>query len=83
MVQQQSGVPAGARILRRIEVQARTGLSRSSIYRGIQEGRFPKALNIGPRMVGWVEAEIQAWIDDRVQERERVPVSAASNPGFE
>lgn len=83
MVQQQSGVPASARILRRIEVQARTGLSRSSIYRGIQEGRFPKAVSLGPRMVGWVEAEVQAWIDDRVQERGRVPVSAASNPGVE
>lgn len=69
MAHQLPRVPNGARILRRAEVQARTGLSRSSIYRGVQEGSFPKPVGLGPRMVGWVDAEIQAWIDARIESR--------------
>lgn len=69
MIQQQSSVPLTARFLRRVEVQNRTGLSRSSIYRGVQECTFPKPVRLGSRMVGWVESEIQAWIEARIGDR--------------
>lgn len=49
-------------ILRRKQVEARTGLSRSTIYLRIQEGTFPKPLNLGVRSVGWVESEIDEWL---------------------
>jgi prophage regulatory protein len=46
-------------ILRRKQVEARTGLSRSTIYARISEGTFPKPIDLGGgRAVGWIEAEI-------------------------
>ncbi len=45
-------------ILRRPTVEARTGLSRSTIYLRISEGRFPKPVSLGARAVGWPEHEV-------------------------
>ena len=45
-------------ILRRKQVQAKTGLPRSTMYLEIQQGRFPKPVPLGERSVGWVEDEI-------------------------
>ena len=42
------------------EVQLRTGKSRSAIYQGVKDGTFPKPIKLGPRAVGWIEAEIDA-----------------------
>ena len=43
-------------------VKSMTGLSKSSIYAMIMQGKFPKNVPIGKRAVAWVEAEIQQWI---------------------
>ena len=53
------------RILRLPEVQARTGLSRSTIYLWIQRGTFPKQLKIGARSSGWLELTIDRWIQQQ------------------
>ena len=45
-------------ILRLPAVKARTGLSRSTIYLRISDGRFPKPISLGGRAVGWIDAEI-------------------------
>ncbi|QBQ56640.1 helix-turn-helix transcriptional regulator [Nitrosococcus wardiae] len=50
----------GAIILRLPAVKARTGLSRSTIYLHISEGRFPKPVPLGARAVGWPEDEVKA-----------------------
>ena len=50
-------------IIRRPEVEARTGLSRSTIYAGMSKGIFPEAVRLGPRAVGWREADIAHWLD--------------------
>ena len=50
------------RILRRNQVEDRTGLSRSTIYLRIQEGTFPRPINLVERAVGWVEKEIEEWL---------------------
>jgi predicted DNA-binding transcriptional regulator AlpA len=42
--------------------QHRVGLSRSTIYRWIAEGRFPKPVQLGGYAVAWAEDEIQNWI---------------------
>ncbi|MCH8491524.1 MAG: AlpA family transcriptional regulator [Oceanicaulis sp.] len=60
---------ASNRILRRREVEIRTGLSRSSIYASIAAGQFPAPLRLTARSVGWVEHEIDSWIEQRVQQR--------------
>ncbi len=49
-------------ILRLRQVVARTGLSRSTIYERIQAGEFPAQISLGARAVGWLEADIDAWI---------------------
>lgn len=54
-------------ILRRKQVQARTGLSRSTIYLYIKAGQFPKPVALGPRAVGWIESEVSEWIAKRVR----------------
>ena len=53
-------------ILRLPAVKSRTGLSRSTIYLRITDGTFPKPVNLGRRAVGWVEAEIQDWLQRRI-----------------
>jgi prophage regulatory protein len=55
-----------SKILRLRDVQSWTGLSRSSIYLMMRDGGFPKSLSLGTRSVGWLEADIQGWIDSRV-----------------
>jgi prophage regulatory protein len=47
-----------------------TGLARSTVYKFIAEGRFPKPVKLGARMVAWVEGEIQQWIQERIGERD-------------
>ena len=50
------------------EVKTRTRLSRATIYARQKAGTFPKAIQLGPRTVGWLQSEIDAWIADRVAE---------------
>lgn len=57
------------RFLRLDEVKARTGLSRSTIYAYVQEGRFPRPVPISTRCVGWIEAELDDWIAARIASR--------------
>jgi prophage regulatory protein len=54
-------------IVRLPDVKARTGLSRSSIYNKINEGTFPRPVRLGLRACGWLESEIEAWIDESVK----------------
>lgn len=53
-------------ILRRTQVQARTGISRSGIYQKMADGEFPKSISLGPRAVGWLESSVDQWIQDRI-----------------
>ena len=57
---------ASEQLLRLPQVKSITGLSKSTIYSRIAEGDFPKQISIGPRLVVWVESEIQNWISDQV-----------------
>jgi prophage regulatory protein len=49
----------------------RTALSRSQIYRLIEQDDFPKQVRLGERAAGWVEEEIDCWLRERIQ-RSRV-----------
>ncbi|HZQ00791.1 MAG TPA: AlpA family transcriptional regulator [Gemmataceae bacterium] len=57
-------------ILRLPGVKGKTGLSRSTIYDKVQKKQFPEPVKIGERAVGWVEAEIDAWVKTRITERD-------------
>jgi prophage regulatory protein len=56
------------RILRRPEVEARCGLSRSTIYVMIAEGTFPRPVRLGKRAVGWPESAIAEWLESRTSD---------------
>jgi prophage regulatory protein len=54
-------------ILRLPAVKTSTGLSRSTIYLRVAEGTFPRPVSLGGRAVGWLEAEIQEWLQRRIE----------------
>ena len=56
----------GVSILRLPAVKARTGLSRSTIYVRVADGDFPKPVSLGGRAIGWVEEEIEDWLNQQI-----------------
>jgi prophage regulatory protein len=54
------------KLLRLPQVKETTGLSKSTIYARIAEGTFPKQIPLGPRLVVWVESDIQNWIAEQI-----------------
>ena len=54
-------------ILRLPTVKDRTGLSRSTIYLRISMGTFPPPISLGGRAVGWIEDEIQTWLEQQIE----------------
>jgi prophage regulatory protein len=56
-------------ILRRKQVEARTGLARSTIYDRVKSGTFPAPVSLGARAVGWVESEIDEWLFAQIKTR--------------
>ena len=48
------------------EVLARTGLSRSTVYVRLTQGRFPRPVSLGARAVGWIESEVDEWMRARI-----------------
>ena len=67
------------RFIRLPEVMSRTGYGRTSIYRKMEDGSFPKSLKLGgppkdpnefdSRAVAWIEEEVDQWIESRIQDR--------------
>jgi len=53
-------------MLRRKQVEARTGLSRSTLSARIKAGTFPAPVSLCPRAVGWIESDVQRWVSDRI-----------------
>lgn len=69
-------IRAALTIIRRKQVEARTGLSRSTIYAklrhnpkrpGDYDPTFPKQVTVGAKAVGWIEAEIEGWITAQIE----------------
>ena len=56
-------------ILRRPEVEARCSLSKSTLYELIRVGQFPAPVKLSPNRVGWLESDVQAWLEARVAAR--------------
>lgn len=64
------------RLIRLPAVIDRTGLSKSTIYARAAAGTFPKPVPLGNSLSGWVEDEVQAWIDDRINARDVTPFAS-------
>ena len=58
------------KILRLPQVEEATGESRSTIYKRICDGEFPKPVKLGAKSVGWVEDEISAYNEARIARRD-------------
>lgn len=58
-------------ILRLPAVKGRTGLARSTIYLRVAQGAFPKPISLGGRAVGWIEAEIENWLSNQIEQSRR------------
>ena len=50
------------RILRLKTVLAQTGLCRSTLYRKVDAGKFPRQIQISDRCVGWRESQVRDWM---------------------
>ena len=57
------------------EVQERISCSRTTIWRMEREGKFPKHIRLGERRVAWVADEVDAWIAERVAQRDEEAVN--------
>jgi prophage regulatory protein len=57
-------MPEPDRIIRLKTVLHRSGLSRSTVYRKMDEGTFPLRLKVGINGIGWKESELNRWIAD-------------------
>ncbi|MCX4192577.1 helix-turn-helix transcriptional regulator [Methylophaga sp. OBS1] len=64
------------RILRRKQLENKTGLSRSGIYAKLKpnpkrpgdfDPSFPKPISVGAKAVGWIESEIDAWLEQQIK----------------
>ena len=53
-------------ILRLPAVLERTGLSRSTVYLMISKDEFPASVSLGERAVGWVESQVDQWLDEKI-----------------
>ncbi len=60
------------KVLRRREVQLRTGLPCSSLYALIAQGAFPQSIPLSVNRVGWLEHEVDNWIAERAQRRNSI-----------
>ena len=54
------------RLIRLPEVQHRVGLGRSTIYRWMAEGKFPKPVQLGSYSVAWAEDEVTRWVESHL-----------------
>ncbi len=66
------------RILRLPEVQTKTGLKHSAIYERINLGTFPRPIPLGAKARGFLESEINAWIEQRLAERDSAAKTKAA-----
>ncbi len=63
----------GHRILRLPEVIKKTGLRRTYLYQLTKAGQFPQSVSLGAKAMGWVEEEIDTWIEQRMRARQSAP----------
>jgi len=68
------------KILREPTVVERTGLSSATLRRNVKAGRFPMAVRLSSQAIGWIEAEVDAWLQARMDAREHVSPATESQP---
>ena len=59
------------KFLRLPDVMEQVVYKKSTIYEMIKEGTFPAPVHLGPRLTAWVESEVQQWMQERIDERDK------------
>lgn len=59
------------RVLKLKEVLRKTSLGKTTLYMLIKVSEFPKPIHLGLRAVGWLESEIDAWIQGKIESRDK------------
>lgn len=54
------------KVLRVDQVMEVTGARKSTLYLWMKQGNFPRQIKIGPKAVGWLHSDVQAWISSRI-----------------
>jgi prophage regulatory protein len=65
------------RFLRLSAVLDRTALTRPTLYRLVQDGKFPKQIHIGPGCVAWLESDVHNWMSERIAASRNPSISRA------
>ena len=73
MLPNQTQSPTPLRVLRLAAVRAKTGLPTSTLYAKMANGEFPRSVPIGAAAVGWLESEIDSWIEACLRKRDGGP----------
>lgn len=58
------------KIIKIKQVIERTSLSRSAIFAMAARGQFPKQIKLAERSAGWIEAEVEQWLSERINQRQ-------------
>jgi prophage regulatory protein len=58
------------RLIRLKEVMHCSGLGRSTVYKYVAEGTFPKPVPLGGRAVAWIQTEVELWIEEKIEKRD-------------
>ena len=61
--------PQRARFLRMSEVEQIVGLNKRTIQRMVKEESFPAPVRLHERSIGFVESEVDAWMDNKIEDR--------------
>jgi len=59
------------RVLKLKEVLAKTSLGKTTLYALLKQSQFPKPISLGLRAVGWLDSEIESWIQSKVDARDQ------------
>lgn len=61
---------ASQSLIRIRQVMAKTGISKSQVYRLSKLGQFPKPIKLTTQSVAWIEQEVERWIEQRISQRD-------------
>lgn len=59
------------RVIKLKDVLSKTGLGKTTLYALLKQSQFPKPVSLGLRAVGWLESEIEAWIQEKINARDQ------------
>lgn len=71
------------KILRLASVTERTGIPKSTLYELIAAGDFPKQISLSQRSVGWLETEIDHWLETKITARRTLTVKQTTENELE